>query len=361
MPPIEWSLESLQAWGIPIGFVVAGTFAGWLFERIFLRRLQRWTQKTDARWDDGVAGALRHAPVLWFTALGMWAAARTLPLSDNAREIFGRGLAVLIILSVTLVVARVAASLVTGLAGRGRATAPAATLVTNLTRFAVFVLGLLFVLQALGVSITPLVTGLGIGGLAVALALQPTLANTFAGLQIIASGQIRNGDYVRLETGEEGHVTDIKWRNTTIKALWDDHEVVVPNSRMGDSVVVNYSLPKRSFWVKIPVGVHYDSDLEHVERVTLEVAREAAEACGCGPTDEDPVLRFQEFGDSSINLSVRILADRYRVQYRLRHDFIKRLHRRYREEGIEIPFPIRTLHVPRPIEVAEGGGGEGER
>ncbi len=353
MPTFDWTLDSLLAWGLPAGFVLGGLLVGWLFERIVLRRLERLSQKTRTNWDDVVIGAVRHAPILWFTALGAWLATRTLPLSDAIRRILEQGLSVLIIISFTLVIARAASAWVVSYSSQGRASTAGAALITTLTRLAIFVLGALFVVQSLGISITPLITGLGIGGLAIALALQPTLANTFAGVQIIASRQIRNGDYIRLETGEEGHVTDIKWRNTTIKALWDDHEVVVPNSRLGDSVVVNYSLPTRPYWVKIEVGVHYDSDLEQVERVVSEVARESAEACGCSPGQAEPVMRFQQFGDSSIDFFVRIRVDRYEMQYRLRHEFIKRLHVRFKQEGIEIPFPIRTLYVPNPVSVSD--------
>ena len=356
MPEFEWTLESLLAWGLPAGFVLAGVFIGWLFERIILRRLERLSRKTKTNWDDVVIGAVRHAPILWFTALGAWLATRTLPLSGTLRGVLERGLSVLIIVSLTLVLARAASAAVANYSSQGRASTAGATLITTLTRLVIFVLGALFVLQSLAIPITPLITGLGIGGLAIALALQPTLANTFAGVQIIASGQIRKGDYIRLETGEEGHVTDIKWRNTTIKALWDDHEVVVPNSRLGDSVVVNYSLPSRPYWVRIEVGVHYDSDLAQVERVVSEVARESADACGCRSDQAEPVMRFQRFGDSSIDFFVRIRVDRYEMQYLLRHEFIKRLHVRFTEEGIEIPFPIRTLYVPNPVSVNSARG-----
>jgi small-conductance mechanosensitive channel len=353
MPAFELTLDSLIALGLPVGFILAGIFLGWLFERVVLRRLEKLSKKTKTNWDDVAVGAVRHAPTLWFTALGAWLATRTLPLSDTLREILERGLSVLIIISVTLVVARAASGWVESYSSQGRASTAGGTLITTLTRMVIFVLGTLFVLQSLGIPITPLITGLGIGGLAVALALQPTLANTFAGVQIIASGQIRKHDYIRLETGEEGHVTDIKWRNTTIKALWDDHEVVVPNSRLGDSVVVNYSLPSRPYWVRIELGVHYDSDLEQVERVVSEVARESAEACGSSSEQANPVMRFQNFGDSSIDFFVRIRVDRYEMQYKLRHEFIKRLHVRFNEEGIEIPFPIRTVYVPNPVSVSD--------
>lgn len=349
----DWTWESLRAWGVPLGFLLGGAIMGWLFERLVLGWLRNLSRRTEVAWDDVAVDALRHAPLLWFTAAGAWAAARLLPLSDGLRGVIANALTVVVILSVTIVLSRAAGAALRGFARRRRSGLPGATLITNVIRLAIFILGGLFVLQALGISITPLVTGLGIGGLAVALALQPTLANTFAGLQIIMSGQVRTGDFIRLETGEEGHVTDIKWRNTTIKALYDDHEVVVPNSRLGDSVVVNYSLPQRPYWVKMDVGVHYDSDLEHVERVVLDVARAVAESHARNPDGPEPVLRFREFGDSSVNLRVRILADRYQTQFELRHEFIKRLHERFRDEGIEIPFPIRTLHVPKPIAVTE--------
>jgi len=332
MAEFDWTLESLLAWGLPAGFILAGVLIGWFFERIVLRRLERLSRKTKTNWDDVVVGAVRHAPILWFTALGAWLATRTLPLSDTVRQILERGLSVLIIVSFTLVLARAASAAVANYSSQGRASTAGAALITTLTRLVIFVFGALFVLQSLGIPITPLITGLGIGGLAIALALQPTLANTFAGVQIIASGQIRKGDYIRLETGEEGHVTDIKWRNTTIKALWDDHEVVVPNSRLGDS------------------------DLDQVERVVSEVARESADACGCRSDQTEPVMRFQQFGDSSIDFFVRIRVDRYEMQYQLRHEFIKRLHLRFNEEGIEIPFPIRTLYVPNPVSVSGARG-----
>jgi len=327
MAEFDWTLESLLAWGLPAGFILAGVLIGWFFERIVLRRLERLSRKTKTNWDDVVVGAVRHAPILWFTALGAWLATRTLPLSDTVRQILERGLSVLIIVSFTLVLARAASAAVANYSSQGRASTAGAALITTLTRLVIFVFGALFVLQSLGIPITPLITGLGIGGLAIALALQPTLAKT-----------------------------DIKWRNTTIKALWDDHEVVVPNSRLGDSVVVNYSLPSRPYWVRIEVGVHYDSDLDQVERVVSEVARESADACGCRSDQTEPVMRFQQFGDSSIDFFVRIRVDRYEMQYQLRHEFIKRLHLRFNEEGIEIPFPIRTLYVPNPVSVSGARG-----
>ena len=150
---------------------------------------------------------------------------------------------------------------------------PSTSIITNIVRIVIYAIGLLFLLQSLGISITPLLTALGVGGLAVALALQETLTNLFAGIQIIASGKIKPNNYVQLESGQEGYVQDITWRSTTIKAL-PNHIIIVPNSKMAGAIVRNYSLPENEIAVLINVGVSYDSDLEKVERVTIEVGKE---------------------------------------------------------------------------------------
>jgi small-conductance mechanosensitive channel len=206
-------------------------------------------------------------------------------------------------------------------------------------------LGIILILQNLGVEITPLITALGIGGLAVALALQDTLGNLFAGIQIILSKQVRTNDYVRLSSGEEGWVTDVKGRNTTIHTFPDGNLVAVPNSLLASSIVKNFSMPRQALWVSIDVGVSYDSDLQHVERVTLEVARDVVGEVDGGVPGEEPVVRYHTFGDSSINFEVRIMVREFTSQPPVRHEFIKRLHRRFNEEGIEIPFPIRTVYM----------------
>ena len=225
------------------------------------------------------------------------------------------------------------------------------TLVVNLAKAAVGVLGVFIILGNLGIEIAPLITALGIGGLAVALALQDTLGNLFAGVQIILSRQVRPRDYVQLSSGEEGWVTDVKGRNTTIQTFPDGNLVVVPNSLLASSIVKNFSFPRSALWVSLDVGVSYDSDLVHVERVTLEVATEVLEEIDGGMPGEKPVVRFHTFGDSSINFEVRMMVREFSSQGPMRHEFIKRLHRRFGEEGIEIPFPIRTV-----VMKSQGGG-----
>jgi small-conductance mechanosensitive channel len=346
----------IAAYWRPAAFVLGGLVIGVIFERLVLRRLRRAAEHTSTRWDDAIVDSLRGAPILWCTAAGIWLAFLSFDLSDTVYRLLGKVLTVIIIFSITLVLARIAARLVAAYAEKSTRGLPASSLIQTLVKALVLVLGGVIILQALDVPIAPVITSLGIGGIAVALALQPTLSNVFAGFQIIAAGQVKTGDYVQLETGAEGYVVDIKWRNTTIQSLYDDSEIVVPNSKMADSIVTDFSLPRRAIWMRVAVGVSYASDLERVEEVALEVAKEVAgEYAGSG-TLAEPVLRFQEFGESSVDFSIRLQVANFQRQYQVRHEFIKHLHKRFREEEITIPFPIRTLHVPEPVQVRQPEG-----
>jgi small-conductance mechanosensitive channel len=185
-----------------------------------------------------------------------------------------------------------------------------------------------------------------VGSLAVALALQSPLANFFAGIQILADKPVQIGQYIRLSSGEEGYVSKIGWRSTTIRAL-PNNLIVIPNSKMMDAIITNYDLPAKDLSILIQVGVHYDSDLEHVERVTCQVAKEVVQEVAGGKKDFDPFIRYHTFGESSINFTVILRAEEFVNGYLLKHEFVKRLHRRYKQEGITIPFPIRTLDIPK--------------
>jgi small-conductance mechanosensitive channel len=180
--------------------------------------------------------------------------------------------------------------------------------------------------------------------LAVALALQDTLSNLFAGLQIIASRQVRVGDYIKLDSGQEGYVTDIRWRNTTIRAL-PNNMVIIPNNKLSSAITTNFYQPVKEMGFGVPVSVAYGSDLDYVEKVTLEVAREVMQEVEGGVPTAQPGFGFSKFGDSAIEFNVGLRCQEFVNQYRVTHEFIKRLHRRYQQEGIDIPYPIRTVYL----------------
>jgi len=333
----------LSPWVQRAAFALGGVALGYLVERLVMERAHKLAASSRFEWDDLAVAALRRLPTVWLGSGGVYLAVRVGEVPPLVVSTTESVLMVAVIGSVAVGGMRLAGGAVEMLSSRTHGAIRSPTLVVHLARAAVGVLGVFIILQNLGIDITPLITALGIGGLAVALALQDTLGNLFAGVQIILGRQVRPHDYVELSSGEAGWVTDVKGRNTTIQTFPDGNLVVVPNSLFASSIVKNYSFPQAALWVTIEVGVSYDSDLDEVERVTLEVARNVLAELDEGVAGEEPVMLFHTFADSSINFAVRMKVREFRAQGPIRHEFIKRLHAGFNEAGIEIPFPIRTL------------------
>jgi len=217
-------------------------------------------------------------------------------------------------------------------------------IVQGISRGLVFCIGALVLLGTLGISITPLIASLGITSLAVALALQPTLENLFSGVQLVVDKPVRVGDFIELDSGEQGFVDKIGWRSTWIRML-PNNTVIMPNSELAKSKIINYFYPERELSVPVEVGVHYNSDLEHVERVTLEVAREVLVSHEWGVDDYNTFVVFTAFDSSSINFTVMLRAKEYFNRFWVKSAFIKALHKRYALEGIVIPYPIHAINT----------------
>lgn len=221
----------------------------------------------------------------------------------------------------------------------------------------VYAVGGLIVLDMLGISISPLLGGLGITGLAVALALQPTLSNFFAGTNILSEGVFSEGDYIELQGGPAGYVQSVGLRSTRIRT-WLNNDVIIPNSVLANSIMVNYSRPDPRMNILVSCGVSYDSDLQRVNEIALEVAREAI-AANPEAEKEDPWFGFERFGDSNIDFWVFLQANDRVGSFIVTNDLIKRLHARFQQEGIEINYPMRKVvfDSPPPPGTAQGAAG----
>lgn len=203
-------------------------------------------------------------------------------------------------------------------------------------------IGALIALDSLGISITPIIASLGIGSLAVALALQPTLENVFSGFQIMLDQSVSPGQFVRLESGEEGFVDKIGWRSTWIRQL-ANNMVIIPNKQLVNAQVINFNYPSQEQAVSVDFGVHYKSDLDKVERVALEVGEEVMKWVQGGVRDFKPSLRYHTFNSSSIDCTVVLRAREFVDNAVIKHEFIKALTKRFSQEGIVIPYPITAL------------------
>lgn len=334
-------------WTPPVLVLAVSILLGYLSRALVLRWLSSLFRRTRSEVDDLLLAALRpHIPV-WFLMGGLGLAAHLAPVPPHVADLVRKLCAAGFALSLSLAAASFGSSLLGHYSERANVTVAGTSISQNILRLAILLLGGLLVLSNLGISITPLLTALGVGSLAVALALQPTLSNFFAGVQISLAKPIRVGDFVELETGTKGYVEDIGWRYVRIREL-PNNLVIVPNARVAEMIVTNYALPETEQSVLVQVGVAYGSDLHKVERVTCEVGRDVLREVEGGTVLFEPFIRYHTFGDSSINFSVILRVKSFPDRFLITHEFIKRLKARYDAEGIEIPFPQRVVHHAPP-------------
>lgn len=216
-------------------------------------------------------------------------------------------------------------------------------IVRKITYGVIWAIVLLTILGYFGIEITGMIAALGVGGLAIALAFQDTLKEFFAGAYIVADRPIRIGDYVELDSGEKGTVVDIGWRSTKIRIL-GNNILIIPNSKLATSKIINYNYPDQEMSLVIPCGVSYDSDLEKVEKVTINEAKRVLKRTEGAVENFEPFIRYKEFGDSNINFSIILRINSYADKFKLRHEFIKALKKRYDKEKIEIAFPCVNVY-----------------
>jgi len=315
-----------------------------LLKKVFFSKLRKIAQRTVVRFDDVLVNALDLPLLLLIFVSGAFVLNTLFELKTDSEllrfvDIAFRSTAVI---AVVIFFDRLFKGLIDTYSHKVRALRDSGGVVHVVVRAVVIGLGILILLDSFGISITPILASLGIGSLAVALALQPTLENFFSGIQIVIDKPITVGHFIRLESGEEGYVEKIGWRSTWIRQL-PNNVVVIPNKVLVGSRVLNYHYPQKEMSVLIQVGVHYDSDLEQVEKVTIEVAEEVLKSVEGGVPEFKPFIRYHTFNDSSIDFTVILRAKEFVDGYRVKHEFIKRLQKRYRAEGIVIPFPIQTL------------------
>jgi small-conductance mechanosensitive channel len=348
--------EKIMWVSVPVAVLVLTLAVGYIIRKILFWRLAAWSKTTETQIDDIVIESIKAPMVIWFLMLGLYLGLQTLALPpdlatpanqtrlDKLVSFVNSLLMVLGILSITFTLANMAGKMVQAYASKVETALPVTSLTRHITRIVILSLGTLVILHKLGIPIAPIMATLGVGGLAVALALQDTLANLFAGFYIVVSKQIKVGDFVKLDTGEEGYVTDISWRTTKVRML-PNNVVLVPNDKLAKAIVINYYLPEKEMAVLVQVGVHYDSDLKNVEQVTVDVARQVMKEVPGGIPAFDPFIRYHTFADFSINFSVILRGKEFTDQYLIKHEFIKRLHERYAKEGIIIPYPIRAINT----------------
>ncbi len=340
-------LPGAARWLVPLLLFTGLAALGFFVRVLLLRTLTRWAARTPTRLDDHLLEALRWPSVLWILIVALLAALQTVHFPGARIDAaVGRALAALLVLSITFGLARFLGDLV--LQFRPEAAPELAIASTGLLRtvirVAVLLTGILVVLSTLGINIAPVLGALGVGGLAAGLALQPTLSNLFAGFQIAVSRQVRLGQRIKLASGEEGYLTDIAWRTTTIRTP-ANHLIIIPNSKFADSIVTNYSLPDPEVTFTLTVPVDLESEPRQVEATLHDEARRMAAELPHLVRDFEPIVRLQSFGEAGLEFKLVFRVRDFDSQYDIWGEMNQRLLSRLQREGFRPAIPSRSVHV----------------
>lgn len=337
----------LQQISIILGIIISGYVLGKIIQVLVRFRLKNNTNSKFNEVENKIAESLGNYPPLIFTFAGAYISSFFVNLENAYLPQIRTAILVLIIILITGFIAKISSIVLKLAISKNSALITSTSIFTNVAKISIYVVGILVALQSAGINITALVATLGVGGIAIALALQDTLSNLFAGIYLIAARKIRPGDYIELDSGDKGYVEDISWRNTQIRELGDDDMIIVPNADLASTRVKNYYLPERELSVLIDCGVSYDSDLEKVEKVVIEVATEIQKNTEGAVKEFSPFIRYNEFANSSINFTVILRGNQFVDQFLVKHEFIKILHKRFKEENIEIPFPQNVVTLKK--------------
>jgi small-conductance mechanosensitive channel len=330
---------------VPLAFLAVAVLGG-LVVRIFLfRAIRAWAAETESKLVDMIVESV--PVVLWSLILGLHLATQNSEIPKVYLKYLPRTLAVLWIVSLTIAFSRLAGNAVAFYGGRVTGAQSVTSLTRKLAQLAVVAFGLAWLLRVFDVSLTPILTTLGVGGLAVALALQDTLSNLFAGFYVSISGFVHIGDYIKLNTGEEGYITDINWRCTIMRGT-SNNLVIIPNSKLGQAIFTNYNLPDQRMGMSISFSVGYDSDVDRVQAMLLAETMAATGEVKGMLADPAPYVLFSPGpGESALVFQVNYSVDQFGDQYFAQSELRKRLFKRLKQEGITMPFPTRTIVLER--------------
>ncbi|WP_297016826.1 mechanosensitive ion channel family protein [uncultured Dialister sp.] len=312
-------------------FIIIGIFVLHGIFRLFIEVLCRVTKVPRDSWRN----IFRFMPTLLGILMGIQMAKNILNLPPFVQEMLSYHYHSVVIITVTFFCAHTVSSFLKDKLSKSGDKQATTSILTTVVDLGVYVMGILFILSSYGISISPLLTALGAGGLASALALQDTLANLFSGITTLVSKQVHMGDYIRLAGGEAGRVVDMNWRNTTIRTS-TGNMVIVPNKSIANATLTNYEQPLAECTIFIPITITYNNDLDHVEEVTLKVARYILDHSEYGVTGFQPLVRYDKMGDYGISFNVVLRIRNIVDEAVLKHQFIKEVYSTYKKEGIEL-------------------------
>lgn len=330
---------------LPLATFIISALLLFILRKVLISLFVKFTSKTETKLDDIVLLAIKRPSILWIFAVSLYISISFSKIPSSYSLTLTKIIAISIIISVTLALANLVGNIFNQYLRETSVSIPNTGLFQVIIKATIYVMGFLVALNYMGISIAPIITALGVGGLAVALAIKDTLSNLFSGIHIMVEKAIKVGDYIKIDNGVEGIVDDITWRTTRIKTIQNNF-IIIPNEKIVQSVIINYDMQDKKLAVPVTVGVSYDSDIDKVESILVESATNVMNRMEEIAKDPKPVVRFNPgFSDSSIDFTIIVHANEFKSQFLIQSELRKEIFKRFKEEGIEIPFPQRVVHM----------------
>ncbi|TAL67323.1 MAG: mechanosensitive ion channel family protein [Bacteroidetes bacterium] len=320
-----------------------------LIQFLFDKVLRQFAKRTETKFDDHIIDAL-HLPVLFTLILaGIIIVLADLHLKNEFFVITNKIIYSVIsliwcfaLIRITTIIVKNSISKISSETGLSKDVIP---FLSNFLKFAIFVGAVTVIFIIWKVDVTPLIASAGVVSVIIALAAKDTLANFFGGVSVFIDKPYRIGDYIELDQKERGEVVEIGIRSTRIKTR-DDILISIPNSIIANSKIINESAPVKHFRVRVPIGVAYGSDIDLVENVLIEIAKNNENII----PDPEPRARFRQFGESSLDFELLCWAKEPALRGLTIHQICKEIYKKFNELGIVIPYPQRDLHIKGNLE-----------
>jgi len=341
---ITWAKECFLALFIVAFFWVLSRFLRYLFAK-WLPRIARFTR---TELDDRVRQRITPPIELLTITAGLYLAVLSFPIQDRVQHILAGVVFIANALIFSSIIYRVADEFLTWYANRVevRTGTKIGTQIFPLVRkvFTIFLVCavLIVVLKHFGYDALSLLTALGIGSLAIGLAAKDTLANMISGFTLMVDRPFRIGDRIQLASGKSGDVLDIGLRSTRIKTV-DNTLLIIPNSELCNSTVLNMAFPDMLSQGRISIGVAYGSDIEKVKSIMREIAKENPEVL----QEPSPEAYFLSFGDSALNMALVFWVDDYTKTFTVTDQINMLLMAAFTKNEIQIPYPTRKVLLER--------------
>jgi small-conductance mechanosensitive channel len=318
--------------------------AATVFHFIINQYIKKFTDKTSNTFDDQILKIVSRPLYIAICLTGLFFALQAITFSDKAVIWIDRIFFTLMVIIAASILSQLLIILIGNWLRVEKRFEKTPHLVGRIITVVIYLLGFVMVLNYFKINITPIIATLGIGGLAAGLALQSTLSNFFAGLHIISDKSFTVGDLIEInQMNVSGHIEDIGWRTTRIKTL-GNNIAIVPNSKLAESVIINTELPQKEVTVTLNCGVAYNSDLQKVESVTLNVAKQIHDTIDGAVNDFTSAFRYHTFGDSNILFTVSVKVRSFNDKPFVIHEFIKLLKSEFEKENIEMSWPVRKVY-----------------